>query len=49
MGLLSSETIVADDSPPGTVLSQDVAAGTLVDPDTAIGLVISSGPETPAQ
>jgi penicillin-binding protein 1A len=49
VGLLSSETIVADDSPPGTVLSQDVAAGTLADPGTAVGLVISSGPETPAQ
>ncbi len=48
-GLLSRETIVVDDSPPGTVLSQDPAADTLLASGSAVGLVISSGPELPPE
>ncbi len=48
-GLLSDETIITDDSPPGTVLSQDSAPGSLSPRGSAIGLVVSSGPETPPE
>jgi penicillin-binding protein 1A len=47
-GLLSSESIVADPSAPGTVLSQDPVDGFLP-AGASVVLVISGGPETPSQ
>lgn len=46
-GLLSNESIVADEAAAGTVLLQYPDAGTLVSPGDAVDIVISGGAEPP--
>jgi penicillin-binding protein 1A len=48
-GLLSTESIVADQAVAGTVLSQNPQADTLVQPGVSIEVSISGGPDTAPQ